>query len=140
MPATFERSSISITAATAMLDAAMTRAAEIGIGVAVTIVDDSGVPKAFARMDDAPLMAVDVSRRKAITAVGLGLPTGKAWHEFIRDDPILSQGVQGIEDFTLLGGGLPIAVDGAPVGAIGVSGGHYEQDEDCARAALDTLG
>ena len=40
---------------------------------------------------------------------------------------------------TLLGGGMPIQIDGALVGAIGVSGGHYRQDEECAKAALGEL-
>ncbi len=139
MVSTFPKRSVTGTMAVAMATAAMNKAAEIGIGVAVTVVDESGVLKAFVRMDDAPLMAVGVSQRKATTAVGLGLPTGEAWHEFIKDDPILSQGVQGIEDFTLLGGGMPIQIDGALVGAIGVSGGHYRQDEECAKAALGEL-
>ena len=43
------------------------------------------------------------------------------------------------EDFILLGGGSPIYVDGALVGAIGVAGGHYSKDEACAQAALEAL-
>jgi uncharacterized protein GlcG (DUF336 family) len=37
------------------------------------------------------------------------------------------------------GGGLPIKVDGAIVGAIGVSGGTVQNDVDCARAALGVV-
>ena len=36
--------------------------------------------------------------------------------------------------FALLDGGIPITVRGEVVGAIGVSGGHYVQDEACATA------
>jgi uncharacterized protein GlcG (DUF336 family) len=34
---------------------------------------------------------------------------------------------------------MPIVVEGAIVGAIGVSGGHYKQDEACASAALELV-
>jgi len=40
----------------------------------------------------------------------------------------------------VLGGGLPILVDGRCIGGVGVSGGSEEQDEACARAALAALG
>jgi uncharacterized protein GlcG (DUF336 family) len=38
-----------------------------------------------------------------------------------------------------LGGGSPIIIDGVIVGAIGVSGGHYKQDEECVKNALSTV-
>jgi uncharacterized protein GlcG (DUF336 family) len=40
----------------------------------------------------------------------------------------------------VFGGGYPVIVDGAVVGAIGVSGGHYSQDMDVAKAALAAAG
>jgi uncharacterized protein GlcG (DUF336 family) len=137
---TFKRSSISGTTALQLAAAACEKAEELGMGITVVIVDESGRVKLSYRMDNAALMSLNQAGRKAVTAVGLGLSTGTAWHDFIKDDPILSQGVNHIEEFTLLGGGLPIVIDGAMVGAIGVSGGHYSQDEACAKAALATLG
>jgi len=38
-----------------------------------------------------------------------------------------------------LGGGSPLKAKGALIGAIGVSGGHYAQDEKCVKAALEAL-
>lgn len=137
---TFERRSIAASLARALIAAAEDKAAEIGLAIATTIVDDSGVLKAYARMDGAPLVAEGASWKKARTAVGFGLPTGAAWHGFIKDDPILLHGAPQLDDFILLGGGVPIVVDGTMIGAIGVSGGHYHQDEACARAALQSLG
>jgi len=122
-----------------MIMAAEAKANELGIGIATTIIDESGVLKAFSRMDNAPLIAVDASRKKAVTAAGFGIPSGESWYNFIKDDPILLNGAQNIQDFILLGGGLPILHDGQVIGAIGVSGGHYKQDESCAKAALDEL-
>ena len=133
------KKSITALLAKQMIDAAAQKAEEIGMSIAITIVDESGVLKAFSRMDTAPLVAVDASRKKAITAVGFGFPTGDAWYNFIKDDPILHEGAHNLKDFILLGGGAPIIVDDTIVGAIGISGGHYKQDEICLNAALDVL-
>ena len=40
----------------------------------------------------------------------------------------------------LFGGGTPINVDGVMIGGIGVSGGHYSQDQECADAGLAAIG
>jgi uncharacterized protein GlcG (DUF336 family) len=139
MKKSYPRQSISSETARLLISAAEKKAGELGFAIAVTIVDESGVLKAFSRMDHAPLIAVDASRKKAVTAVGFGLSTGDAWYEFIKDDPILNDGVSTIQDFTLLGGGLPIVDNDQIIGAIGVSGGHYKQDEACAKFAIEEL-
>jgi len=132
----FQKTSISAEATKKMLIAAEAKAREIGIGISVYIVDESAVIKAFSRMDNAHLVTVDAARKKAVTAVGFGKPSGESWYDHIKDDPILFHGVQQFQDFILLGGGLPIMIEGVLAGAIGISGGHYKQDEACAEAAL----
>jgi uncharacterized protein GlcG (DUF336 family) len=134
------RSSITAAAAQKMVEAAEAHAASLGMAIVTVVVDESGVLKMLRRMDGAPLVALGAAQKKALTAVGFGLPTGKAWHDFIKDDPILMHGAPSLPDFTLLGGGLPLKAGGEVVGAIGVSGGHYAQDEACARAALAAVG
>ena len=60
---------------------------------------------------------------------------------FIKDDPPLADGAPtGIERLVIFGGGYPIMVDGQVVGAIGVSGGHYSEDQQVAEAGLAALG
>lgn len=122
-----------------MGEAAIIKAKELKINISITFLDESGVLKAFFRMDHAPLVSVDASRKKAYTAVGLGIATGDSWYSFIKDDPILFHGVQHFSEFILLGGGSPILDDGEIIGAIGISGGHYKHDEVCVLAALDKL-
>ena len=39
----------------------------------------------------------------------------------------------------LMGGGMPIVSGNQLIGAIGISGGHYTKDQECALAALDSL-
>ena len=136
---TFSKESISSSLSVAMIENAFAKAKELEMGIAVTIVDESGVIKAFHRMDNAPFIASDASRKKALTAVGFGMPTGDSWYGFIKDDPILMNGAGQLNDFILLGGGSPIMVNEKLVGAIGISGGHYKQDEDCVNAAMQVL-
>ena len=139
MEKTFETASLSLEACTAMAKAAFEKANELEIKIAITIVDAGANTKYFGRMDHAGLIASDVSRKKAVTAVGFGMPTGDAWQNFIQDDPILNNGVHGIHDFMLLGGGSPVMIDCQLVGAVGVSGAHYKQDEQCTKAAIEAL-
>jgi uncharacterized protein GlcG (DUF336 family) len=42
----------------------------------------------------------------------------------------------GIDRLVVFGGGYPIKIGDAIVGAIGVSGGHYTQDMEVAQAGL----
>ena len=52
MAATFERASVTAELARAMIEAAERKAAEMGQPFVIAIVDDSGVLKAFSRMED----------------------------------------------------------------------------------------
>jgi len=139
MPATFERPSVTAALARAMIQAAEQKAVQMGHAFVIAIVDDSGVLKAFSRMDGAPLLSVQVAQDKAYTAVGFGLATD-GWHEFVKDDPPLAMGAAaGIDRLIVFGGGYPIKVGEAVVGGIGVSGSHYSQDMEVAQAGLSAL-
>jgi uncharacterized protein GlcG (DUF336 family) len=139
MAATFERRSVSTELAKAVIEAAEQKAAQMGHPFAIAIVDDSGVLKAFSRMDGAPLLSVQVAQDKAYTAVGFGMAT-ETWHDFVKDDPPLAMGAAPwIDRLIVFGGGYPIKVGEAVVGGIGVSGGHYSQDMEVAQAGLSVL-
>ena len=136
----FEKTSVASELAQRMIAAAEAKAAELGVPMVIAVCDESGVLKAFSRMDGAALLSVQIAQDKAYTAIGFGMPTD-GWHEFIKDDPPLAAGaVGGIDRLVIFGGGYPIRVDERIVGAIGVSGGHYTQDMEVARAGLDVLG
>lgn len=139
MSASFIKESVSINSCKIMIEAAEKKANEMGLAVTITIVDESGIKKAYSRMDGAPLISVKASHKKALTAIGFGLPSGTAWFEFIKDDPILREGAHDFDDFILVGGGSPILINNKIAGAIGISGGHYKQDEECVKAALNCL-
>jgi len=63
-----------------------------------------------------------------------------AWFEFIKDDPPLLHGIVHTPRLTVFGGGYPIREDGVLIGSIGLSGGHYTQDMECAKKALAAIG
>jgi uncharacterized protein GlcG (DUF336 family) len=140
MSQVFEKASVSTESAHRMIAAAEDKARDIGVPMVIAVCDESGVLKAFSRMDGAALLSVQVAQDKAYTAVGFGLPT-EGWHDFIRDDPPLAAGaVGGIDRLVIFGGGYPIKAGDRVVGAIGVSGGHYTQDMEVAKAGLAAAG
>ncbi len=140
MSETFEKTSISTELAHRIVSAAEAKASEIGTPMVIAVCDESGVLKAFSRMDGAALLSVQIAQDKAYTAIGFGMPT-HAWHDFIKDDaPLAAGAVGGIDRLVIFGGGYPISHGETIVGAIGVSGGHYSQDQEVAEAGLAVLG
>jgi uncharacterized protein GlcG (DUF336 family) len=136
----FEKTSIGSELAHQVIAAAEAKAREIGTPMVIAVCDESGVLKAFSRMDGAALLSVKSAQDKAYTAVGFGMSTD-AWHDFIKDDPPLAAGaVGGIDRLVIFGGGYPIKLGDSVVGAIGVSGGHYSQDMEVAQAGLSAVG
>ncbi|MBI2205056.1 MAG: heme-binding protein [Candidatus Rokubacteria bacterium] len=130
-----------IDAATAgrAIDAAAAKARGLGVPMCIAVCDDAGHLKAFLRMDGAPLLSLEIAQNKAYTAVGYGVPT-HAWHDFIKSDPPLLTGIPHTPRLVIFGGGYPIKDGDQVLGAIGVSGGHYTQDMECATAALQAIG
>jgi uncharacterized protein GlcG (DUF336 family) len=140
MAQTFPKASISTEAAREMIAGAEAKASEMGTPMVIAVVDDNGVLKAFSRMDGAALLSVQIAQDKAYTAVGFGMPT-HGWHDFIKDDAPLADGAPtGIDRLVIFGGGYPIKVDDQVVGGIGVSGGHYSEDQKVAEAGLSAIG
>jgi uncharacterized protein GlcG (DUF336 family) len=107
--------------------------------MAIAVVDADGTLKSFIRMDGAALLAVGIAQRKAWTAISFSTPTHGLW-EFIKNDPPLLHSLPQQENMVLFGGGYPIVLNGQMIGGIGVSGGHYSQDQQCAEAGLAALG
>ncbi|EWC42595.1 GlcG/HbpS family heme-binding protein [Stutzerimonas stutzeri] len=125
--------------AAAAAQAALDCAERQGIRVHVALVDRSGNTLAYLRMCEAFLHSESIAIDKAYTAASFGFATGK-WLEVIGDNLRLHTGLITRPRLVVLGGGLPIIVDGCCIGGVGVSGGSEEQDEACARVALAALG
>ena len=135
---TFAKASITIEAAQRMIAAAEAKAREMGHPMCIAIVDGDGTLKAYSRMDGAPLLSVQISQDKAYTAISFGMATHE-WHEFVKNDPPLRDGIIKTDRLIVFGGGYPISVNEQIIGGIGVSGGHYSQDMEVAKAGLAGL-
>jgi uncharacterized protein GlcG (DUF336 family) len=119
--------------------AAAEKATELKLAMSIAVTDEAGDLKAFRRMDGAPKLTLGIAQDKAYTSAGYGLPT-HVWYDFIKNDPPLLHGITHTPRLVVFGGGYPIKENGETIGAIGISGGHYSQDMECARAALDAIG
>ena len=134
-----EQRVISAEAANAAVLAAVARAGELGIRINVAAVDSGGTLAAFLRVPGAFLHSVDIAIDKAYTSAGFGFATAQ-WAGILQGDEALRLGMPTRPRNVVFGGGLPMREGGALIGGIGVSGGSAEQDEICARAALQALG
>lgn len=139
MAKTLPLQTISEEAALMLIQAAENKAREMKKSMVIAVCDEAGNLKAFSRMDGAPLLSVDIAQNKAYTAISFGMPT-HAWFEFIKNDPPLLHGITHTPRLVVFGGGYPVKLNGHIVGGIGVSGGHYSEDQQCAEAALKALG
>lgn len=105
--------------------------------VSIAIVDAGGHLLWFQRMDGAPAISSHIAPAKAHTAA-LGRRESKVYEDVInggRYSFMTAPGVSG-----LLEGGVPIVVDGACIGAVGVSGVKSSEDAQIAKAGISTLG
>ena len=132
-----EKNCISSDLAQKMVEAAVAKAIALGVPENVAVLDDGGNLKAFARMDGAPILSIQIAQNKAYTAL-FGLAT-QDFFNYIQTDPSLLAGVPQLARVAAYGGGFPIKIDGAIVGAIGVSGGTVPNDVDCAQAGLAVM-
>lgn len=125
-------------AALGLCSTAIDHAKQLGINICITVVTTSGQQLASASMNNAPLISQGVAYKKALTAASFGIPT-KEWQSKLADRNNALFALQSEPDFTFLGGGLPIEIEGVVVGAIGISGGSEQQDIDCATKAINSL-
>jgi uncharacterized protein GlcG (DUF336 family) len=120
------------------IEAARKKAIELKTQMCIAVVDSGANLKAFIRMDDAWVGSIDISIKKAKTAVFFGMATGQLGKLSQPGKPLY-----GIEHsngaLITFPGGLPI-VDGVLVGAIGVSGSSVGNDHKVAEAGVKVLG
>lgn len=135
----FGKKSITAETAEAAIKAAVAKARELGLNMCIAITDEAGDLKAFHRMDLAPRLSIGISKDKANTSVSFGIPTHQ-WWEFIKNDAPLLHGITHTPGLIVFGGGYPIKDGDSVIGGIGLSGGHYTQDMEVAKAALAAIG
>jgi uncharacterized protein GlcG (DUF336 family) len=120
--------------------AAMEKCSSGGYKVSVAVVDLGGNLKVLLRDDGAGPHTVDSSSRKAYTSASLRRPT-----EHLAQLLTKFPSIEGLRDMNekilILGGGLPIEIQGEVVGGIGVGGAPGAHlDEGCATAGVQAIG
>ncbi len=115
------------------------KAIDLGVPYNIAVADAGGGWVRHVRMHGAWLGSVDIAINKAWTARAFDTPT----EELAR---ITQPGQQGFglnttndSRVVILGGGIPLKLDGVVIGAVGASGGSVEQDIAVARAAVAGL-
>jgi uncharacterized protein GlcG (DUF336 family) len=137
---TYDKPSITAAAAELAIDAAAKVADANGAPSVVVVVDESGHLKAARRMDGASFAATRIAEDKAYTASAFGVAT-RDWYGVLQEDGPLREGMlTGIDRLCTLGGGVAIRAGERVVGAIGVSGGTYDQDHEAAAAGVAAVG
>lgn len=103
--------------------------------VAVAILDDGGHLLHFSRMDGATPANATIAVEKGRTAAISRRASGK-WEEIVKGGRTVMLKMPGILPVQ---GGLPIMVEGACVGAVGVSGVQSHEDEQIAAAGIKAV-
>ena len=134
-PILLARPTLSLAAARAIIAAAEREAAARGVGVVTVVVDGAGNVIQLSRMDAAQVASVEVGIGKARTAAIFRRPS-RVFEEQVRNGRVAALALAGA---TPLQGGVPVVIDGAVVGAVGVSGDAPQVDEEIAIAGANAL-
>lgn len=119
-----------------LIAGARARAKEIGVPMCIAVTDESGQLVAFERMDGGKVTSTTIAIDKAFTAAG----ARRATHDYgtASQPGAPAYGINSAIGGRLMvvGGGMPVLVDGEVVAGIGLSSGTPQQDRDCAEAGI----
>ena len=138
MPRTY--TSLALEDAKQMLSAAEAEATSLGIPYCVAVVGAGGHLVAFLRQDGAIIGSADLAIDKATTARIFDKRTSDLATLAQSGKPLFGIQESNAGKVVIFGGGVPVVLDGAIVGAVGASAGTVEQDIAVAEAAIAALG
>lgn len=121
-----------------VIAAAEAKAVQIGQPMNIAVVDDGAHLVAFVRMDGAIKASIDISIRKARTAVLMNAPTA-ALMGLVQPGAELYGLEQLSGGMVMFGGGVLLTSGEVVVGAVGVSAGDVAQDVAVAEAGAAAL-
>nr|WP_277991215.1 heme-binding protein [Sphingomonas panni] len=133
-----ERKTVSLELANRLVSTAIASCRAIGKESVVAVVDRGGNLVAIQRGDDIGPHNTIAAQRKAFTALSTKSSTSVLARR-AADDPT-SSNLTTVPELLLLGGGMPLSVDGDVIGGIGVAGsGGAANDERCATQAIQQV-
>ena len=119
-----------------VIQAAMQKAEEIGQPMNVAVVDNGRDLKAFARMEDAWLGSIDIAINKAFSSASFQMPTGDLTEMTQPGQPLYGLEATNNGRVVIFAGGIVLMRGDEIAGAIGVSGGTVDQDQELAEAGV----
>ncbi len=119
-----------------LIEAASEKAREINVPMCVAVTDETGNLIAFDRMDGGKFSSISIAIDKAFTSAAARNSTQFYGETCQPGKPTWGIHMTNSGHFSIIGGGLPVVIDGAVLGAIGVSSGTATQDIECAEAAV----
>jgi uncharacterized protein GlcG (DUF336 family) len=135
--------SLTLAHARAIIDAALDKARADGAQpLAVVVLDAGAHPVATVREDGASLFRFDIAKAKASGALGMGADT-RVLAARAASNPVFFQSVVAATGGRLAlspGGVLIRELEGAVMGAVGISGDTGDCDEACAIAGILAAG
>ncbi len=130
---------ITLADARGIIAAAEKKAEEIGQPMNIAVADAGGNLVAHVRMDDAWLGSVDISIKKAWTSRAFDISTKDLAEHSQSGGQFFGINASNDGKVMIFAGGIPLKQGGRVVGAIGVSGGSGEQDQQVAEAGAAAL-
>lgn len=119
-----------------LIDGAAEKARQIKVPMCIAVTDETGQLIKFDRMDGGKISSISIAIDKAFTGAAARRGT-HIYNELCQPGkPTFGIHVTNGGHFSIIGGGLPVTVNGEIVGGIGVSSGSAEQDLECAEAGL----
>ncbi len=123
-----------------IISAAEKEAEKVGQPMNVAVADAGGNLVAHVRMDNAWLGSIDISIKKAWTSRAFDITTKDLADNSQSGDQFFGIHASNNGKVMIFAGGIPLKKDGKVVGAIGVSGGSVEQDQEVAEAGVAAFG
>lgn len=131
---------ITLEEAQRILSAAEEKARQMGQPMNIAVMDAGRNLVAFHRMDGAWVASTDIAIDKAFTSAGRGLTTRKIGEMAQPGQPLFGINTTNGGRIVIFAGGIPLLRDGEVIGAVGVSGGTVDEDEEVAEAGVAALG
>jgi uncharacterized protein GlcG (DUF336 family) len=119
-----------------LIEGAAAKAREIGIPMCIAVTDESGHLIKFDRMNGGKVSSISIAIDKASTSAVARHGTHVYNQLCVPGSPTFGIHITNGGHFSIIGGGLPVFIDGEIVGGVGVSSGTAEQDRICAEAAI----
>ena len=136
-------STLKLTQATAIIDAAMAEARKRNFArIGVAVLDAGGHAIAFKREDGASFLRFELAYGKAWGALAMGFGT-RELAERAGKQPAFIGALSAVTQGRMVpspGGVLITAADGELLGAVGISGDTGDNDEVCALAGIGAAG